>query len=63
MRYRFNFAKGLRRQGMWYGQMEDSEFDSEDYDSIDDWFDAIKKAFEETVLIPDEEQEDESDNE
>lgn len=57
--YRFNPSKGFRRQGHYYGQMENIEFDSEDYDSTDDWFEAIKEHFEETILVPDEEQEDE----
>lgn len=58
--YRFNPTKGFRRRGMWYGQMEDTELDSEDYDSIEDWFEAIKEHFTETILVPDEEQEDDS---
>lgn len=56
MEYRFNPAKGLRRKGQPYGEMDNTEFDSEDYDSIDDWFKAIKEYFLE-IKEADEEQE------
>lgn len=43
--YRFNPAKGFRRQGKPYGEMENAEYDSEKYDSIDDWLDHIIHDF------------------
>lgn len=61
MNYRFNPAKGIRRQGHWYGQLEDAELDSEDYDSLEDWFEAIRDYFIE-IKEADEEQENDNSN-
>lgn len=56
LNYRFNPAKGFRRQGHPYGELDNIEFDSEEYDSIEDWFTAIREYFEE-IKESDEEQE------
>ena len=45
MDYRFNPSKGFRRRGFPYGEIDNIEFDSENYDTVDDWFEAIKDYF------------------
>jgi hypothetical protein len=60
--YRFNPAKGVRRRGHAYGEMDNIEFDSEEYDSKKDWWLAIGEYMME-IEEADQEQEVEGDDE